>query len=264
MCALYVYKYVHARDRASLRYRRPMRQQAYWRKSNTPNDEKKEGKIANVPISDHDETENKVQFVDAHKEARRSSVKSIDSGGRIHSYDNIDISEEDSKMAKKSNPQSDSSLDEKAETSSPVKSKGRRSIEFNLSLDRYKEWKSKRTQFTEEMPHTVEVFHQACFYLGVFYATHIWSTSNRIVQAISNGETVFPLIAAHSFFDPLQGFLNYFVYQRPRFLRVRRQYPEIGRMEALRRILRFTCQGDNPDWNTGQRSSRLFGFERNN
>jgi hypothetical protein len=90
------------------------------------------------------------------------------------------------------------------------------------------------------MPHTVEVFHQACFFLGAFYCTHIWSTSNRIMQTISGGGSVFPLLLLHSFFDPFQGFLNYVVYQRPRYLQIRQQRSEVGRLGAIRRTLHFS------------------------
>jgi hypothetical protein len=118
-------------------------------------------------------------------------------------------------------------------------------------------WKSQRSRYAEDMPRTYEVFRQACCYLGAFYCTHVWSTSNRIVQTLSGGATVFPLIACHSFFDPFQGFLNYLVYQRPRYLQIRRRFPDIGRWEALVRMLRFSYMGDSPGWGPG-RSNTIF------
>lgn len=87
---------------------------------------------------------------------------------------------------------------------------------------------------------TVEVFHQALWYLFVFYATHVWSTSNRIIQQLNGGNTVYGLILMHSFFDPFQGALNYIVYQRPRYLRVRKDNPGMSRWTAVKRILRFS------------------------
>jgi hypothetical protein len=110
---------------------------------------------------------------------------------------------------------------------------------------RIKEWKKKRERYAQDMPHTVEVFHQACFFLGMFYCTHIWSTTNRIVQAISGGGTVFPLLVLHAFFDPFQGFLNYIVYQRPRYFQIRQQSPEVGRLGAIRRTLHFSYNTRN-------------------
>ncbi|KAL3920627.1 MAG: hypothetical protein SGILL_003165 [Bacillariaceae sp.] len=59
-------------------------------------------------------------------------------------------------------------------------------------------WKSSRSQYREDYKRTLEVFHQACFYLGVFYLTHVWSTTNRIVQLVNNGNTYYGLIVMHS------------------------------------------------------------------
>jgi len=109
-------------------------------------------------------------------------------------------------------------------------------------------WKSSRSQYRDDYKRTLEVFHQACFYLGVFYLTHVWSTTNRVIQMISNGDTYYGVIVMHSFFDPLQGFLNYFVYQRPRYLQIRRSYPEVGRLRAISRMLRFSCQPEPEAW----------------
>lgn len=105
---------------------------------------------------------------------------------------------------------------------------------------RVKEWKSRRVEYAEDMPRTYEVFQQACYYLGAFYCTHVWSTSNRVVQAISGGGTVFPLLACHSFFDPFQGFLNYLVYQRPRLIQLKKKHPELGWWRILMKSLRFS------------------------
>lgn len=105
---------------------------------------------------------------------------------------------------------------------------------------RFQTWKENRQTYAQEMPHTIEVFHQSCFYLGAFYCTHIWSTSNRIYEAITGGGSVFGLSAIHAFFDPFQGFLNFLVYQRPRYIRLRKQYPERSRRKILNSILRFS------------------------
>lgn len=109
---------------------------------------------------------------------------------------------------------------------------------------RYQEWKARREQYARDMPHTVEVFHQALFYLGAFYCTHIWSTTNRIVQSFNNGHSVFFLLVMHAFFDPFQGFLNYMVYQRPRFIQMKKKYPDMSFFQICRIILRFTYMGE--------------------
>ncbi|CAJ1954854.1 unnamed protein product [Cylindrotheca closterium] len=116
------------------------------------------------------------------------------------------------------------------------------------------EWKNRRVQYAEDMPRTYEVFKQACYYLGAFYCTHVWSTSNRIVQTIMGGGTVFPLIACHSFFDPLQGFLNYLVYQRPRIQQLRKKHPEMSWWGVMVESLRFSFMDD-----ASRRGSKSFG-----
>mmetsp|Transcript_30894 Transcript_30894/g.55983 ORF Transcript_30894/g.55983 Transcript_30894/m.55983 type:complete len:333 (+) Transcript_30894:115-1113(+) len=57
-----------------------------------------------------------------------------------------------------------------------------------------------------------QMFHQAVFYLGVFYITWLFVTINRMYQLIT-GESNFPLLVLHSIFGPLQGFLNFIVYR---------------------------------------------------
>ncbi|KAL3934197.1 MAG: hypothetical protein SGBAC_010029, partial [Bacillariaceae sp.] len=123
---------------------------------------------------------------------------------------------------------------------------------------RVKEWKTRRVQYAEDMPRTYEVFQQACYYLGAFYCTHVWSTSNRVVQTISGGETVFPLLACHSFFDPFQGFLNYLVYQRPRFIQLKKKHPELGWWGIMVKSLRFSFMDAGRSG-----SNRSFGDSRN-
>lgn len=60
------------------------------------------------------------------------------------------------------------------------------------------DWKSSRSQYREDYQRTMEVFHQACFYLGVFYLTHIWSTTNRIVQLVNNGSSFYGVTVMHA------------------------------------------------------------------
>ena len=57
-----------------------------------------------------------------------------------------------------------------------------------------------------------QMFHQAVFYLGVFYITWLFVTINRLIQLI-NGSSFFPLMVLHSIFGPLQGFFNFIVYR---------------------------------------------------
>lgn len=74
----------------------------------------------------------------------------------------------------------------------------------SVVLEKVKRWRERRESFATDNPRTFEVFYQALWYLGTFYITHCWSTSNRIVQQMNEGETKFPLIFIHSWFDPFQ------------------------------------------------------------
>ena len=86
-----------------------------------------------------------------------------------------------------------------------------------------------------------QVLGQGLFYLGAFYMTHLFATTNRLLQLIQ-GHTYYPLLVMHSFFDPLQGFLNFMVYRRPVYLRHRRIDPTLSRIGAWRKALRFNFQ----------------------
>mmetsp|Transcript_34081 Transcript_34081/g.81957 ORF Transcript_34081/g.81957 Transcript_34081/m.81957 type:complete len:569 (+) Transcript_34081:488-2194(+) len=110
-------------------------------------------------------------------------------------------------------------------------------------------WQSSRTRYREDYRRTLEVFYQACFYLGAFYLTHIWSTSNRIMQMINLGSSSYGLTVMHAIFDPLQGFLNMFVYMRPRYLKMRKEYPEVGQLGAFYRMFRFSYLPNPRSWN---------------
>lgn len=99
-------------------------------------------------------------------------------------------------------------------------------------------WLNRRKVFARDNPRTVEVQIQALHYLGVFFVTHIWSTTNRIMQQ-TRGKTIFGVILVHSIFDPLQGFLNFCVYQRTRYLRLRKRN-NMSRCSAAMLALRFS------------------------
>lgn len=92
----------------------------------------------------------------------------------------------------------------------------------------------------ENNPRTVQVQVQALFFMMTFFLTHFWSTTNRIIQQI-DGKSIFWLTVVHSFFDPLQGFLNFLVFQRPRYAKMRRLRSDLGRFEAVK----FALQ---PSW----------------
>mmetsp|Transcript_17701 Transcript_17701/g.36043 ORF Transcript_17701/g.36043 Transcript_17701/m.36043 type:complete len:332 (-) Transcript_17701:114-1109(-) len=57
-----------------------------------------------------------------------------------------------------------------------------------------------------------QMFHQAVFYVGVFYITYVFATLNRLAQLIG-GDSVYAFMLLHSFLTPMQGFLNALVYR---------------------------------------------------
>jgi len=77
------------------------------------------------------------------------------------------------------------------------------------------------------------VAQQALWYVGAFYLTFLFATINRLVQQIVN-KTYFPLIVCHAIFEPGQGFFNYLVYLRPRFLRYRERHPNATFFQIVR------------------------------
>jgi hypothetical protein len=102
------------------------------------------------------------------------------------------------------------------------------------------QWRTQRAIYKEDYRRSVEVANQALWYLGVFYLTHVWATTTRIIQQVRQGQTFFGVILVHSIFDPLQGFSNFVVYQRPRYLKIRKADPSIGVTGAIWRALRFS------------------------
>ena len=114
-------------------------------------------------------------------------------------------------------------------------------------------WWKRRQVFARDNPRTVEVQQQAAMYLMAFVVTHIWSTINRILQQMctSGQRTVFGLVVMHAFFDPLQGFLNFLVYQRARYLQIRRLEPASSRWSAAKKALTLSCAQKKSASDTG-------------
>jgi len=80
--------------------------------------------------------------------------------------------------------------------------------------------------------HTREVAIQGIFFVACFWLTWVFGSANRIQNSLSPpGCFEFPLMLLHSFFVPLQGFMNLIVYLLPRYRAVRFGAPT----EAVRR-----------------------------
>lgn len=81
-----------------------------------------------------------------------------------------------------------------------------------------------------------QVIEQALLYVLSFILTFVWSFANRLF-VLSGRDTPFVIQLGNAFFDPLQGFINYFVYIRPKLIRVRKKYPNISLFKSLKSVI---------------------------
>eukprot|EP00980_Cylindrotheca_fusiformis_P013176 scaffold3348_cov74-Cylindrotheca_fusiformis.AAC.2 len=286
VCTLWVFKYVYHRDKETLEYRRPERPENTWwdhgdgdeDNPTTPNlsDSKKghtgirakiekalsfqkdapvvkRGSASGSDVSSNKSMGKRIDSTGSGAEMFQEAVEE-DFVARGDEKDNKnDIGYDENDVGHDENDQENDDDDDKdIREENKNQTTRRQKISIRMKIE---QWKGNRARYAEDMPRTYEVFRQACYYLGAFYCTHVWSTSNRIIQTITGGGTVFPLLAFHSFFDPFQGFLIFVVYQRPRYAQLRRRYPSIGRWETLIRSLRFSCMGDGPAWGNWRSSN---------
>eukprot|EP01083_Nonionella_stella_P271100 918371_1 len=80
--------------------------------------------------------------------------------------------------------------------------------------------KKKRGKVTKSK--TSIVAEQSLCYVLAFFLTYIWSIFNRFF-AIAGKDAPYFIIVCSSFFHPMQGLLNCFVYIRPQFLAHRKK-----------------------------------------
>jgi hypothetical protein len=123
-------------------------------------------------------------------------------------------------------------------SSRPMSSSIHKSLK--VVIDELNKLKQSREDHVKFNPRTIGVAQQAFWFLMAFMLAHVWSTANRIYQALHRGRALFPLTVFHSFFDPFQGALNFLLYQRPRYMIVRKKHPNIGRLGAIWSVLRWS------------------------
>jgi len=85
------------------------------------------------------------------------------------------------------------------------------------------------------------VANQALWYVAAFYLTFLFPTINRVVEQVTS-QTYFPLVFLHAITKPMQGLLNYLVYIRPRFLKIREQNPELPFWKIGKMMIEKTAQ----------------------
>jgi len=103
---------------------------------------------------------------------------------------------------------------------------------------------------------------QASLYICAFFLTYIWtgvlSLSFRSgVQA--NRRYYFPLVALSKIFLPLQGFMNFFIYTRPRYVALQRRHEERSRLDIVRSVIQgsvvLNSSPSRHTWQTQQQPS---------
>jgi hypothetical protein len=97
--------------------------------------------------------------------------------------------------------------------------------------------RKKREKEESDRKHSKQVSSQALYYLLAFFFSWTPATLTRFIQTIWS-KTYYPLILLMAIFTPMQGFLNYLVYMRPRWISYRKRHPEWGRCKAFAMIFR--------------------------
>ena len=96
--------------------------------------------------------------------------------------------------------------------------------------------RKKKEKEESDRKHSKQVSSQAFYYLMAFFFSWTPATLTRLIQMVWF-RTYYPLILLMAIFTPMQGFLNYLVYMRPRWLAYRKRHPEWGRCMAFAMIL---------------------------
>jgi hypothetical protein len=77
---------------------------------------------------------------------------------------------------------------------------------------------------------------QGLLYVGAFYVTWLFPTISRITELVA-GRNYFPIQFLDTLLIPLQGFFNFFIYIRPRYLISRKLNPNNGFCKTLRFVV---------------------------
>lgn len=115
-----------------------------------------------------------------------------------------------------------------------------------------------RTQINIEGRRSREVANQAFWYVGAFYITFFFPTLNRILQQSKVG-TKFGMLVMHVASFPSQGIFNFIVYRRPRFIRLKRDNPNLNIFQVIFKAMKFsymTRDNKNPSSEEGHASTR--------
>lgn len=107
---------------------------------------------------------------------------------------------------------------------------------------------------------------QAFWYVCCYLITYLPSITLRIMEGQSfdaeDEDRLFPLLVIQSITFPCQGFLNLFVYVRPSYLRIRKDFPDASMVWAFRRAMygdRIQPRTPRPRRQPSDRPSTQFG-----
>lgn len=239
MCTILVYRKVQKYDRITLKYRRP--------------------EVSFGRMNSRSPSDGSLGFAGASTGSPNNSNTNTSLSG-LRGQGSLNGDDDNNNNGNNLNDDASARLDEMGDNNSAFLSAALGQID-EREADAYAEetkgwniwsafvrWRLRQQMFREDNPRTAEVFQQALWYLGVFYITHVWSTTNRTIQLINHGRTYFGVIVIHSFFDPLQGFLNFLVYQRPRYMRFRKADPGVGVSGAMKKTLQFSVNAGGDEW----------------
>jgi hypothetical protein len=95
------------------------------------------------------------------------------------------------------------------------------------------------------------VFRQSILYTAVFILTWAFATIHRMYQQLTGQGDLFVLLLLHSFFVPLQGFLNLLVYRGMNFFRLKQRNPKMSTWKLVRLTFRWSFLGP-PHWATAK------------
>jgi hypothetical protein len=97
--------------------------------------------------------------------------------------------------------------------------------------------RKKKEKEENDRKHSKQVSSQAFYYLLAFFFSWTPATLTRFIQMIGL-KTPYALLLLMAIFTPMQGFLNYLVYMRPRWINYRKRHPEWGRCMAFAMVFR--------------------------
>jgi len=80
------------------------------------------------------------------------------------------------------------------------------------------------------------VTEQALFYVISFLLTFMWSIGSRFFQ-LAEKKAPYAFLVGNAFFDPLQGFINYLVYIRPKLISYRKRNPNLTRLQCIKALI---------------------------